>query len=192
MGPELCCSAADSHPANAYTRIPAASVISDGVNVKLSATCLQWVVSGRLHVFLVGLLLCPVFELVGRYSDEFQGSSDRLAELVDGTQAGDSQGPGEIPRETSRRQVWTVTETDSFVLCPLLGDRRRITKQSSVCFPMSVGRLERKCFQLVTKSIGRLQQLQLCWQPVPRSQCGGKRQPLSIHRPVCGTMRSYA
>jgi len=41
MGPELCCSAADSRPANAYTRIPAASVISDGVNVKLSATCLQ-------------------------------------------------------------------------------------------------------------------------------------------------------
>ena len=47
--------------------------------------------------------------------------------------------------------------------CALIpGDRGRITKQSSVRIPVSVGRLEQKCFQLATKSRGRPQQLQLC------------------------------
>jgi len=45
------------------------------------------------------------------------------------------------------------------VICiaPLLGDRGRIT-EPSVCFPVSVGRLEQKCVLLATKSSGRLQQ----------------------------------
>ena len=38
-----------------------------------------------------------------------------------------------------------------FILCSLPGGRGRITKQSSVCFPVSIYRLEQKYFQLVTK-----------------------------------------
>ena len=57
---------------------------------------------------------------------------------------------------------------------PILADRGRITKQSSVCFPVSVGRLELKCFQLAAKSSGRPQQLQLYRQPVPCSRCSDR------------------
>jgi len=35
----------------------------------------------------------------------------------------------------------------------ILGDRRHITKQPSVCFPVSIGRLEQKCIQLVKSSV---------------------------------------
>jgi len=51
-----------------------------------------------------------------------------------------------------------------------------ITKQSSVCIPVSVDRrrLEQKCFQLTTKSSGWSQQSQLSRQPVPCSQCGDR------------------
>ena len=60
------------------------------------------------------------------------------------------------------------------IICPAPAteDRGRITKQSSVCIPVSVGRLEQKCVQLATKSSGRPQQLQLCRQRVPCSRCG--------------------
>ena len=66
-----------------------------------------------------------------------------------------------------------------------------VTKQSSVCSPVSVCRLEQKCFQLTTKRSGRLQQLQLCRQPVPCSRCGDTEKVLSpIRRRVRGTTRS--
>jgi len=38
------------------------------------------------------------------------------------------------------------TVTAVFVLRPLLGDRGRITKQSPVCFPLSIRRLEQNAF----------------------------------------------
>ena len=72
----------------------------------------------------------------------------------------------------------SVTVTELFVLCPLMGDRGRISKQSSV-FPVSVGRLEQKCFQLATKSSGRPQQLQLCRQPVPCLRCANRESPVA-------------
>jgi len=62
---------------------------------------------------------------------------------------------------------------------PIPADRGRITKQSSVCFPVSVGRLELKCFQLAAKSSGRPQQLQLCQQRVPCSRCGDRESPVA-------------
>ena len=64
----------------------------------------------------------------------------------------------------------------SIVSRPLLDDRGRITKQSSVCFAVSVGRLEQKCLQLATKSSGRPRQVQLCRQRVPCSRCGGRQR----------------
>ena len=45
--------------------------------------------------------------------------------------------------------------------------RAHITKQPSVYFPVSVGRVQRKCFQSTTESSGRSQQPQLCRQAVP-------------------------
>ena len=68
----------------------------------------------------------------------------------------------------------TVTVTESFVRRRLLGDRGRITQQSSVGIPVSVVRLEQECFRLTTESSGRLQQLQLCRQRVPCSRCGDR------------------
>ena len=47
-------------------------------------------------------------------------------------------------------------------------------KQSSVCFPVSVGRLKQKGVRLATKSSGRRQQLQLCRQRVPCSRCADR------------------
>ena len=61
-------------------------------------------------------------------------------------------------------------------IVPLLRDRGCIAKQSSVCFLVCVCRLEQKCFQLATKTSGRLQQLQFCQQPVPCSRCEPCRQ----------------
>jgi len=61
----------------------------------------------------------------------------------------------------------------------LLGDRGCITKQSSVCFPVSIGRLEQNCLQLVTKSSGQLQQFKLCRQPVPCSWCSDRDSPVT-------------
>ena len=46
-----------------------------------------------------------VFQLVGRYSDKFQGGSCGLDQFDSWTQAGDGKGSGEVPSETSRRQV---------------------------------------------------------------------------------------
>jgi len=63
---------------------------------------------------------------------------------------------------------------DTKVIAPRTEDRGRITKQPSVCFPMSIGGLEQKCFQLTMKSSGRPQQLQLCRQRVACSRCGDR------------------
>ena len=63
---------------------------------------------------------------------------------------------------------------DTKVIAPRTEDRGRITKQPSVCFPMSIGGLEQKCFQLTMTSSGRPQQLQLCRQRVPCSRCGDR------------------
>jgi len=46
-----------------------------------------------------------------------------------------------------------VTEKESFVLRRLLEDQGCIKKQLPVCFLVSVGRLEHKCFHLVTPQI---------------------------------------
>jgi len=43
----------------------------------------------------------------------------------------------------------SVTVAKSFLQRPLLGDRRHIV---SVCFPVSVGRLEHECYELTIKS----------------------------------------
>jgi len=58
-----------------------------------------------------------------------------------------------------------------------IDNRGRITKESSI-LPVSVGRLEQKCFQLATKSGSRPQQLQLCRQRVPCSRCGDRESPV--------------
>jgi len=83
-------------------------------------------------------------------------------------------------RAVKRVCVWiayyrnkTVAVTAEFVLCPLLEDRGRITKQSSVCIPLSVGRLDQKCFQLTTKRGGRPQQLQPAAQTYTKSKHNG-------------------
>ena len=68
-----------------------------------------------------------------------------------------------------------ITITGSFVLSPL-EDRGCIAKQSSVCFWVSIGRLEQECYQLTTKSSGRPQ---LCRQPVPCSRCGDSKSPVA-------------
>ena len=52
-------------------------------------------------------------------------------------------------------------------------------KQSSVCFPVSVGRLKQKGVQLATKSSGRRQQLQLGRQRVPCSPCADRESPVA-------------
>jgi len=70
------------------------------------------------------------------------------------------------------KSIKQVTVPESFVL---LGDRGRITEQSPVCFPVFICRLEQTCFQLATKSSGRLQ---LCRQPVPCSQCSDIQSPV--------------
>ena len=57
------------------------------------------------------------------------------------------------------QQISIVTVTGSFVLHPLLGDWECITKQSSVCFLVSIGGLEQECFQLATKCSGRVQHI---------------------------------
>ena len=92
-----------------------------------------------------------------------------------------------------RRELWeahgfwrgvVVTVTAVFILRPLLGDRGHITKQSPVCILVFIGWLEKKCFQLATKSTGRSQQLQLCRQPVPCSWSDDRESPvvdLSTH-----------
>ena len=46
----------------------------------------------------------------------------------------------------------TVTVAESFLLLPLL-DERGASQNNSSIFPVSVGRLERKCFQLTRKGI---------------------------------------
>jgi len=56
--------------------------------------------------------------------------------------------------------VLTATVTAVFLLRTVLR-RGRISKQSSVSIPASVGRLEHKCFQLTTKSSRRPHQLNL-------------------------------
>jgi len=56
--------------------------------------------------------------------------------------------------------VWQ-TVTGLFVLNPLLGHRGCVLKQS-VCFLVSVGWLEQKCFQMTTKSCGRPQSAANC------------------------------
>ena len=73
----------------------------------------------------------------------------------------------------------SVTATEVLVWRPLLGDRGRIKKQSSVGIPVFVGRLERKLFQLTTESSGRPQQLQRCRQSVPCSRCGDRESPVA-------------
>ena len=59
-----------------------------------------------------------------------------------------------------------------FCIASPTGRPRVHQKKSSVCIPVSIGRLERECFQLATKSSGRPQQLQFCQQPVPCSRSG--------------------
>jgi len=54
-----------------------------------------------------------------------------------------------------------------------------ITKQSSVCFSVSVGRLEQECFYLATKSSGRPQQLELCQQSVPCPWCNYRKSQVA-------------
>ena len=54
-----------------------------------------------------------------------------------------------------------------------------ITKQSSVCFSVSVGRLEQECFYLATKSSGRPQQLELCQQSVPYPWCNYRKSQVA-------------
>ena len=72
---------------------------------------------------------------------------------------------------------------------PLLKTDGTSQNVSSVCFPVSVGRLEqRKCFQLATKSSGRPQQLQFCRQPCSMLVVRRQRKALSpIRRRVRGT-----
>ena len=82
--------------------------------------------------------------------------------------------PGICPSLGRVQTENSVTATEVLVWRPLLADRGRITKQSSVGIPVFVGRLERKLFQLTTKSSGRPQQLQLCRQPVLCSRCGDR------------------
>ena len=78
-----------------------------------------------------------------------------------------AQGTGTVP---------IVSPHFRFLLHPpsLLGDRGRITKQSSVCIPVSVGRLEQKCFEFTMKRRGRTQQIQPCRQLVPCLRYGDK------------------
>ena len=63
-------------------------------------------------------------------------------------------------------------------IVPPLGDRGHITKQSSVCISVSIGRLEQKCLQLAMKNSGRPHPLQLGWQPVPCSRCDDRESPV--------------
>ena len=81
--------------------------------------------------------------------------------------------------QTDIRITITVTVTESFVRRRLLGDRGRITQQSSVGIPVSVVRLEQECFRLTTESSGRTQQLQLCQQRVPCSRYGDRESPVA-------------
>jgi len=80
----------------------------------------------------------------------------------------------------------TATVTESVALSAAYW---HITEQSSVCIPVSVDRLEQKCFQLTIKSSGRPQQLQLCRQP-SCSMLVVRRQRKPVRRRVRGTTRS--
>jgi len=71
----------------------------------------------------------------------------------------------------------TVTVTGSFLLLPT-GRPKAHHKTISVCSPVSISGLD--VFSLLSmKSIGRLQPLQLCRQPVPRSRCGDRESPVA-------------
>jgi len=61
--------------------------------------------------------------------------------------------PGICPSLGRVQTENSVTATEVLVWRPLLADRGRITKQSSVGIPVFVGRLERKLFQLATKAV---------------------------------------
>jgi len=84
---------------------------------------------------------------------------------------------------------WTINCNCNWGICiasPILGDRGRIIKQSSICIPVSIDWLEQKCFQLTTKRVGWSQQLQLCHHPVPCSRCGDRKALSPIRLLVFG------
>jgi len=79
----------------------------------------------------------------------------------------------------------TVSVAAVFVLRPLLGDRGGITKQSSVCIPVPIGRLERKVLvdRSSLSSVGSL---------FHARGVVTEKALLPIRRRVCGMTRSLS
>ena len=78
-------------------------------------------------------------------------------------------------------QVCTLLQTDNHASTPPLSffTGRMPFLPPNQQWQSTIGRLEQKCFQLMTKSTGRPQQLQLYLQPVPCSRCGDRESPVA-------------
>jgi len=84
----------------------------------------------------------------------------------------------------------TVTVAESFLLLPLLDDRGASQNNSSI-FPVSVGRLEQKCFQSTRKGILVDRSSFSCVGSVFHARGAETEKALSpIRRRVRGTTRS--
>jgi len=63
------------------------------------------------------------------------------------------------------RLTWVVLEKEPLNGCVCVCEgASQNNHQSVICIPVSIDRLEQQWFQFATKSSGRAQQLQFCWQ----------------------------